>query len=78
MNHYQKVATVLIRAAGITAVALGVFGLLYGVGLMVRGVQLTAEQADRFGASVLVCRVRSCALLARSPAGPSGWSRAWL
>ena len=52
MNHYQKVATVLIRAAGVTTVALGVFGLLYGMGLMSRGVHLTAEQADRFGASV--------------------------
>jgi hypothetical protein len=52
MNHYQKVGTVLIRAAGIATAALGVFGFLYGVGLMVRGIQLTAEQADRFGGSV--------------------------
>ncbi len=52
MNHYQKVAIVLIRAAGITAVALGVFGFLYGAGLLARGASLTAEQADRFGGSV--------------------------
>jgi len=52
MNHYQKVATVLIGAAGVSAVALGVFGFLYGVALMVRGAHLTPEQADRFGGSV--------------------------
>ena len=52
MNHYQEVATVLIRAAGVAAVALGVFGFLYGMALVARGTHLTPEQEDRFGGSV--------------------------
>ena len=52
MNHYQKLATVLIRGAGITSVALGVLGFLYGVVLVTRGTTLTPEQADRLSGSV--------------------------
>jgi hypothetical protein len=52
VNHYQKIATVLVRGAGITALALGLLGLLYGAVLQARGVSLTVEQAERFGSSV--------------------------
>lgn len=52
MNHYQKLAIVLVRGAGMFAVALGLFGFLYGTALIVRGASLTPEQAERFGSSV--------------------------
>ena len=52
MSHYQKLATMLVRGAGIAALALGLLGLIYGAVLHARGVSLTAEQAERFGASV--------------------------
>ena len=52
MNQYQRVATVLIRSAGVGAFALGVFGLLYGTVLHSRGASLTADQMERWGSSL--------------------------
>jgi hypothetical protein len=51
MNHYQKLAIVLIRFAGCAAVAVGLLGFVYGAALMARGASLSPEQAERFGSS---------------------------
>lgn len=52
MNHYQKVAIVLVRGAGAAAVAVGLLGFVYGTALVARGTSLSPEQAERFGSSV--------------------------
>jgi hypothetical protein len=52
MNHYQKLAIVLVRCAGAGAVALGVLGFVYGAALVARGTSLSPDQAERFGSSV--------------------------
>ena len=51
MNHYQKLATVLIRCAAAGSIALGLLGLIYGAALVARGASLSPEQAERFGSS---------------------------
>jgi len=52
MNHYQKIATVLVRAAGAAAAAVGVLGFVYGTVLVARGTSLSPDQAERYGSSV--------------------------
>jgi hypothetical protein len=50
MNHYQKLATVLVRGAGMATTALGLLGALYGAFFIARG-GLTPNAAERFYAS---------------------------
>jgi len=51
MNHYQKLATVAVRAAGISVAALGFVGLIYASTFLARGVSFTPLEAQRFIAS---------------------------
>ena len=51
MSHYQKVATVLVRFAGILAFVLGILGFLYGAMLRGQGAQLTPDQEERIASS---------------------------
>ncbi len=48
MNHYQKLATILVRCAGMASAGLGLMGFVYGWVLIARGTQFTPEQAERF------------------------------
>jgi hypothetical protein len=45
MNHYQNLATALVRGAGVAMVALGLFGLVYGIAFIARGTPFTPDQA---------------------------------
>ncbi len=51
MNHYQRIATVLVRFAGILAFLLGILGFFYGAVLWAQGAQLAPDQAERFASS---------------------------
>jgi hypothetical protein len=50
MNHYQKLAVLLVRCAGAAIAALGLFGAIYGFVVSV-GAELRPDQAERFHAS---------------------------
>jgi hypothetical protein len=50
MNHYQKLATVLVRASGMAMGVLGLFGLVYGVVFLARGATFSLDQSQRFSA----------------------------
>lgn len=52
MNHYQKIAIVLVRTAGAAAAAVGMLGFVYGTTLVMRGAPLSPDQAERYGSSV--------------------------
>jgi len=52
MNHYQKLATVLVRGAGLGMVALGLFGLVYGMAFIASGTALSPAQMERFRAGL--------------------------
>jgi len=69
MSHYQKMATVLVRCAGVIALILGILGLLYGAALRLRGTPLTPDQAERFGGSVWYILLGLVLLLAGRPLG---------
>jgi hypothetical protein len=50
MNHYQKLATLLIRCLGTAVTALGILGILYGTVMRAFGT-LRPDQAERFNGS---------------------------
>jgi hypothetical protein len=50
MNHYQKLATFLLRLAGTGIAALGLLGLAYGGSLLARGTSFSAYDWQRFNA----------------------------
>ena len=52
MNHYQKIAILLVRFAATIALALGVMGLLYGAALSTYGSPMTDQQSERWIGSV--------------------------
>jgi len=51
MNHFQKLATVLVRVAGLANAVLGVLGLAYGAVQRASGRTLTPDEIERWGAS---------------------------
>ena len=52
MNHYQKIAILLVRFAGAGSIAVGFLGFIYGAVLVARRVTLSPEQTERFGSSI--------------------------
>jgi hypothetical protein len=51
MNHYQKLAVLLIRCGGTAMGALGLFGSVYGTVLRGVGMEFRPDQAERYYAS---------------------------
>jgi hypothetical protein len=48
MNHYQKVAILLVRLTAIIVFALGLMGLFYGAALSTYGAPMTDQQSERW------------------------------
>ncbi len=69
MNHYQKLATVLVRCVGGLSATLGALGLLYGAALRAQGVPFSPDQAERFGASFWYIVVGIVVFLLARPIG---------
>ena len=44
MNHYQKLATLLVRCAGMMALGFGLTGFVYGSVRLIRGTPFTPDQ----------------------------------
>jgi hypothetical protein len=69
MNHYQKLATLLVRCAGMMALGLGLTGFVYGSVLLTRGRQFTPDQAERFTISFWYVLVGLVIFVAGRPLG---------
>jgi hypothetical protein len=69
MNHYQKLATLLVRCAGMATASLGLMGCVYGSVLLTRGAQFTPEQFERFTASFWYALVGVVVFLVGRPLG---------
>jgi hypothetical protein len=52
MNHYQRMAILLVRLMATVAIVLGLLGLLYGAVLLTYGPPFTAQQSERWVASL--------------------------
>jgi hypothetical protein len=69
MNHYQKLATVLVRASGMAMAVLGLFGLAYGVTFLARGASFSPDQSQRFNAGFWWLALGLILLLLARPLG---------
>jgi hypothetical protein len=48
MNHYQRIAILLVRLTATIVFALGLMGLFYGAALSTYGAAMTEQQSERW------------------------------
>ena len=52
MNHYQRIAILLVRFTATIGVVLGLLGLCYGAVLSTSGAPMTGQQSERWISSL--------------------------